>query len=751
MPPLITTGLAPGQIQLYDNYIPSLAAGSYDVKVAPTVTGIDASNWFVDIHQRLEVRQPQFTVDPVHVGERFPPDRSNGLYAADLPFVVLNDRALPWEREITGDRTVPWMALLTLQTDEIVLDPVTNRQFRSIAVAEFLAADPAGKIQKPDIKPEWVPDDVLHATMQSIVIPAKVFSAVVPRLDELASLTHVRATDTGDQAESDAIEDGWYGIVISNRFPDSRVAADLSGSLNFACLVSPEGFTSILPGNGAPSMEFVQLCVLANWSFVSNPAASESFSDLMESLVTKEAGNPGNLLLRIPAAGAPSPALTRLQDGYAPFSYHTPVGEDTFAWYRGPLTPVMPQPLPRRQNGTHYLSSSEVTIYQQNQGVFDLSYAAAFQIGRAVGLADRAFSIGMLNSRREVATNVRTIQERIETGRYNDLPVKALLEHGLERKNLTRQFNAGATERLRQTFLALNERTATKEGAPLRRGRNEAALSNPHLRLQKLFAREDVQQLIAEQVEGMNTVTDFLAALALLQNVPFNQLIPYQRMLPPESIRFFYVDQDWIESLVDGALSIGVDSSRAVQITGVMREPIRRVVRRKVGLYRAKRRKLPHLRVDTTGSEAFPARSGILIRSALVAGWPGLVVRADDGSTEILRMERLSDDVLIILFNGIPQTVRFSEPWHGLRFGVRGMETSENKVQLRSAVGAPLNRLFPENGPFRDYYRTQSGVGQRVIDVQRLLPALASAAGFTMSPAGFATEMFQAPQRLSFV
>ena len=49
----------------------------------------------------------------------------------------------------------------------------------------------------------------------------------------------------------------------------------------------------------------------------------------------------------------------------------------------------------------------------------------------------------------------------------------------------------------------------------------------------------------------------WFANLAMLEGVPFNYLVPDERMLPPESIRFFHVDQDWIDALIDGAFSIG--------------------------------------------------------------------------------------------------------------------------------------------------------------------------------------------------
>src|SRR3569833_1313173 len=54
----------------------------------------------------------------------------------------------------------------------------------------------------------------------------------------------------------------------------------------------------------------------------------------------------------------------------------------------------------------------------------------------------------------------------------------------------------------------------------------------------------------------------FLAHLRLLIGVPFNYLVPDSRLLPVESIRFFYLDRSWTDRLVDGAISVGKIGTR---------------------------------------------------------------------------------------------------------------------------------------------------------------------------------------------
>ena len=64
----------------------------------------------------------------------------------------------------------------------------------------------------------------------------------------------------------------------------------------------------------------------------------------------------------------------------------------TVSWYRGPLTPypvpftVLPGPLLPAG------SADALTRYDSDTGMFDVSLAAAWQIGRLMALADRQFA-----------------------------------------------------------------------------------------------------------------------------------------------------------------------------------------------------------------------------------------------------------------------------------------------------------------------------------------------------------------------
>ena len=174
------------------------------------------------------------------------------------------------------------------------------------------------------------------------------------------------------------------------------------------------------------------------------------------------------------------------------------------------------------------------------------------------------------------------------------------------------------------------------------------------------------------------TIASFVASLQHLTGVPFKYLVPNNAMLPPESIRFFFVDQNWVDALVDGALSLGrigsTDTTHDQAIAPLLTRQAETVA---LNHRRAKLRRPQVASTDTT-----PVYGGFLLRSAVVSGWPGLEVqafKAAEGSgvntkcsgdpVELVRMERLSDDVLLCLFAEQFGCVNIHEPKEGINFG----------------------------------------------------------------------------------
>ena len=62
--------------------------------------------------------------------------------------------------------------------------------------------------------------------------------------------------------------------------------------------------------------------------------------------------------------------------------------------------------------------------------------------------------------------------------------------------------------------------------------------------------------------QAWDSVVAWLTRLRLLEGVPFSYIVSSEEMLPNESIRFFHMDRNWLDALVDGALSTGILDTR---------------------------------------------------------------------------------------------------------------------------------------------------------------------------------------------
>lgn len=175
--------------------------------------------------------------------------------------------------------------------------------------------------------------------------------------------------------------------------------------------------------------------------------------------------------------------------------------------------------------------------------------------------------------------------------------------------------------------------------------------------------------------DNLNT---WLSQLSLLEGVPFNFLVPDEAMLPPESIRFFYLDQNWVSALYDGAFSIGRNltaESAALNLdTAVLPLAMQQT--------RGSLTKLRAAKLGTAPAATPQTISGFLLRSSLVINYPKMGVNVypvngtpDDPTPtmlDILRLEQLGpgSDTMICLVSGDAWRIDIHEEPQGLHYGI---------------------------------------------------------------------------------
>ena len=170
-------------------------------------------------------------------------------------------------------------------------------------------------------------------------------------------------------------------------------------------------------------------------------------------------------------------------------------------------------------------------------------------------------------------------------------------------------------------------------------------------------------------------LANWLGRLLLLRGVPYPYLVPDERMLPLESIRFFRVDPNWTAALVDGAFSIGRNLSNGSPTASmVLDQALADAMRRQADTNAAGSRAAG---LGVAAAPVAPAVTGFLLRSWVVGAYPGLGVNCYGGAQSnvplpLLRMERLGTrtNVLFALIAGEPGRIDIHEAPEQLHFGI---------------------------------------------------------------------------------
>ena len=281
-------------------------------------------------------------------------------------------------------------------------------------------------------------------------------------------------------------------------------------------------------------------------------------------------------------------------------------------------------------------------------------------------------------------------------------------------------------------------------------------------------------KLKSEQINIPAETEDYAKRLRLLNDIPLTYLLTDVNDLSEESIRFGIVDINWTDAYLDGAFSIGrvcksdaesdkIHISRASMATNYFVSP------------RLKKMHLNHRKIlmrlfKKEETEDYTCVSAVLIRSQLMKSIKGISYSAlgklsSDPEKNVplraLRIEQISDDILICLFSGIIDTFIIEEPMTGLKFGCHTID-NKHYIDLRSTLddeqfGKRLDSFLI------DSYKDNQGNEIKCIDENGRIHAkkIADAIGFELAsigkldkdkitPSRFAYEMIDVAHRAFF-
>lgn len=413
-----TINLFDEQVTFIQHHLPGLDAGEYTLTLEQTRTD-GANNAIGEPYKQsfpFAVKGDRFRMsNPGDLYAVFPPTHPPGEFDMVLPHVVFSKKTFPWMRYPNNeeparnpqpgkdvvDQDVPtWLTILLLDEDD-VSDPANLMQQRTINDLFPAQLGPNGVSYFPSDTSPLDYGEARSDQIQTIDLPLSLFWKIAPTLADLNYLAHARAVSLLPKVTMGGISDGGepvgdFSIVFGNRLPQD-------GKRSYAFLVSLETLENYLPDNegrpqsGKPNdgSKFLRLAVLKNWHFDSfgSPA---SFDRAVLSLNGRDPDKkdaPAVLTtLQAPYAGS-NPQLRRpLQMGYVPMNHRLRTGEKTVSWYRGPLTPYL---VDNQRINIPISSPDQATSFDPSTGMFDVSYAAAWTLGRQLALQDAGFSTAL--------------------------------------------------------------------------------------------------------------------------------------------------------------------------------------------------------------------------------------------------------------------------------------------------------------------------------------------------------------------
>lgn len=493
--------------------LPGLQAGAYQIKVQQELR--DSSGKLItvaedgnnpapldSITRQLGVKGPKYSLNANVVQSVYPPVSSVGGFSNALAHVVLTQEKLPWLRSpylpqnivTPGEHEYPangttiyydddqptWMMVLTISPGDLGgQDPaslITRGTVLDLVPESLKMNDKSGTpiagtlpsngysifsylLQPPvatqPVSPEFGNTSADPCTY--IDMPAALFNKLVPSLEDLKMMAHVRAVemDAKPLKQDETVPPvEQYGLVLGNRLPETFTGTGGSDDPqtitaqgnNTAFLISLESMELALRGNTASQNQypvitanggFVRLVVLNQWSFTSWASKSYQFEQILKGLNGRDpnADNStvplSNPLLRLPDPPqfkSPTQQQTIVQEmielGYTPMNHlaRVPSGSNppviqTVSWYRGPLVPFSREATIRFISGNQdtqaemVYSADKLLRFDPRVGMYDTSYAAAWQLGQLTALQNKAFSVAYFRWQKGNAQKFRVLLE----------------------------------------------------------------------------------------------------------------------------------------------------------------------------------------------------------------------------------------------------------------------------------------------------------------------------------------------------
>lgn len=724
-------------VRLISHRVPALVAGNYTASFKQNITAPDGTSETLATEQQFAVRIPQLRLDPnVDIHSVFPAP-GHGEYGNTLPHVVFKNPELPWERSVSSRspdsfNKIPWIALLTFTADELLVsgEDLKGWQMHPQQSPTYTNSVMAGHLREPTapglLSPvQMIQRDFKDSEMvECIMISPELFKTLFgsyasgatapsfsgkPDFDAFSYLAHVRSVHPHAMASTSS---GDTELMVSLVMGNRVAPVELQHPTNMIShVVSLEGLDKLDFSND--QSKYIGLVSLHSWSWMALPPDHGHLVDVLKDLgqSTQPLRMKDEFLDSLTNPERPEAngiwLQERLRDGYLLKRSTSAVGEISTVLFRGPFTPTLPVQSSKSVKAWA-TSGEDLRLIDQRTGLIDLSYQAAWELGRLLAVGDDVFTTSLLRLRGRIHSEAsRLVRENANdefVGRSeftSQLPsaISCIVQAGKSENLRVGQMNST----LRwcngwQNLANAPSDPATRIGDVMGTTEYYTKLADVTKQLTRAQGdANDPHRIYREENDPISHDWAYILAWAMdvlfADKVPYHYLIPDPESLPRESIRTFFVDPVWLECVIDGALSLASHFEHAdFAITKELKDHINEYLRTPQDAMNGKPPRLP--------------KWGFLIRSIAISSHPDLRIEAplqtDDtsGQSEIPFLQRISEDVIMCLTDRTPGETTFtdvfiSQPGHqqGFAFGdtLDHQQVSLTFKRLPTKLGATID------------------------------------------------------------
>ncbi|KAF5586369.1 hypothetical protein FPANT_7251 [Fusarium pseudoanthophilum] len=707
--------LKPGQAQILSFFKPGLFPGEHTINVKQNITviGREAESEDLETSKKFVVESispyqlPAGSICSVYPGE------GEVVEPRILPHIALSDAHVPWELSpdigSVGDQfldgsPIPWLALLVFTADELNTFPSLPSSSTSLSPSSTFACplsksqlkslktssqEPRAQVPISDYELDKGPSDLVNTIFVKSNAFRGYFSTQAssagnepePAIARYSYFAHIRRSRSTRAQDSGTNS---HGIILGHRAgPLSNTPATTA----YAHLVSLMGVKDNLSWPEHNSSTLTALVSLHSWTFTWQSGGRD-----IEDIITKLKDNVRPLARQSIESIQNKWLKKRMDAGYTFVKHRMLSGETTVALLRGPLIPHRPQ---ARANGTGQgvNHGSGLQIIDSETGIIDISYSTAWSLGRSLALANLPFTAAVSALRSQLTALL--IKGTAEDSTSKKLPdwfqtLRLVPKDGASGNDRS---DSGRGSRWKRSQQTITNATILPLFPTLDITPNFKALSDS-LESQVLYLSEDhdwyARELSEPTKEGLliAKILDFIYnQLLTLKAIPHSYLFPEPDILETEAVLSFYTDPIWLESLVDGALSIGNQSTTNEDI-------IRNEIKKAINMY------LLHVEEDYQNARV--PRWGVILCGRLLHSFSDLRIRTGSQistSPQLLTSAKLTDQALLLLFNCLPSGftdgLTITQPPHQQRFAAATTLTA-TKIHIQPSG------VLPEDAPGND-------------------------------------------------